>query len=106
MSYVTTITAPTAVSLNTRVAAKTGGSQDITLRIRNKTSGLFVDTNVVNQAIGTLPWDSQGTAAGTLSDYVDVGGAMKGEIEIRATGFQAVSFPCVEFASALMVVTG
>lgn len=106
LSYVTTITAPTAVSLNTRVAAKTGGSQDITLRIRNKTSGLFVDTNVVNQAIGTLPWDSQGTAAGTLSDYVDVGGAMKGEIEIRATGFQAVSFPCVEFDSALMVVTG
>ncbi|MBL8066643.1 MAG: hypothetical protein JNM34_12430 [Chthonomonadaceae bacterium] len=34
------------------------------------------------------------------------GGAMTGQIEVSAVGFQVVAFPCTGFDSANMVVTG
>ena len=65
-----------------------------------------MNTSVVNQSVGSLPHDSTGAASGTLADYVGGGGAMTGQIEVSAVGFQVVAFPCTGFDSANMVVTG
>jgi hypothetical protein len=108
LNYTTTKAAAsvTAISFNTRIGSKTGGGQAITLKVQNKTTSAFVNTSVVNQSVGSLPHDSTGAASGTLADYVGGGGAMTGQIEVSAVGFQVVAFPCTGFDSANMVVTG
>jgi len=105
LNYTTTKPAPTAISFDVKVAVDPGGIQQMTLKMQNKVSNAFVNTSVVSAptASGTT---YNGVPSGTLADYVGGGGAMTGQIEVLAVGFQTSSFPCLEFDSGLMVVTG
>ena len=94
------------MSLNTRISAKTGGGQQLTLKVKNQVTNAFDTTSVNGLSIGALPFDSVGNVIGNLADYVGGGGAIQGRIEVRVIGIQTVAFPCTEFDSANMVVTG
>ena len=105
LNYTTTKPAPTAISFDVKVGVDPSAVQRITLKMQNKVTNSFVNTSVVGVATATGV-TYNGVPSGTLSAYVGGGGAMTGQIEILAVGLQTSSFPCLEFDSGLMVVTG
>ncbi|MBL8064886.1 MAG: hypothetical protein JNM34_03400 [Chthonomonadaceae bacterium] len=105
LNFTTTKTAPTAVNFNVKIASKTGGTQTMTLYVQDKTNSNFVATSVVGATLN-IGQTYSGAASGTLSNYVGGGGAMTGQIEVSAVGFQSVAFPCIGFEFGQMVVTG
>lgn len=105
LNYTTTKNPASAVTFRIRISAKTGGGQSTTLKVQDKTTLAF-QTVASNVTVGSLPFDVSGNTTGNANNFVGSGGAMTGQIEQSAVGFQVVAFPCTSYDSANMIVSG
>ena len=105
LRFATTFLHPSTITFKVRISAKTGGRQEITLRIKQYFNNVFVTTSAVRVPISNTPIDISGTPPGVLGDFVGPNGEMEAQIEVYHRGLRAASYPCVSFDSGNLIVS-
>ena len=105
LDYTTTKSDPTRLEFFTTSRMANAGTYTLKLLLWNQSWGGF-DEVLPSQLMAEVFQYGIGRPTGPATDYVGLGGAIRGRIEVYKAGFGAVAKPCVDFDLAVLKVSG